>query len=60
MSRFLVYIDGKFLTQVIEERTRGDLHLNLMVTTEEKLLRDMKVGCSDHEIIELKIEEGTR
>ena len=61
-SKFLVYIDGKFLIQVTEEMTSRDSLLNLMLTNEEKLFRGVKVrgsvGCSDHEIVELRILRG--
>lgn len=61
-SRFLACLDGKFLIKLIEEMTRGDSLLNLMLTNEEQLSRDVKmrssVGCSDHEIVELRILRG--
>ncbi|PKU31506.1 rna-directed dna polymerase from mobile element jockey-like [Limosa lapponica baueri] len=57
--RFLQCIDDNFLTQMLEEPTRRDALLDLVLTNKEGLVEDVKVGgslgCSDHEKMEFRI-----
>ncbi|GAB0175916.1 mitochondrial enolase superfamily member 1 [Grus japonensis] len=57
--RFLHSIDDSFLTQVVEEPTRRGVLLDLVLTSREELVEDMKAGgslvCSDHEMVEFRI-----
>jgi len=45
--------------QVVEEPTRKGMLLDLVLTNKEKLIEDVKVGCSlscsDHEMVEFRI-----
>jgi len=60
--RFLQSIDDNFLMQVVEEPTRKGALLDLVLTNEEGLVEDVKVGgrlgCSNHEIMEFRIQRG--
>ncbi|GAB0179400.1 hypothetical protein GRJ2_000405300 [Grus japonensis] len=57
--RFLQSTDDNFLTQVVEESTKGEVLLNLVLTNKGGLVGDVKVGgsldCSDHEMVEFRI-----
>ena len=57
--RFLQSIEDNFLMQVVEEPMRRDELLDLILTTKEGLVEDVRVGCtlgcSDHEMVEFKI-----
>jgi len=57
--RFLQSIDDNFLMQVVEEPTRKGSLLDLVLTNKEGLVEDVKaggsLGCSDHEMVELRI-----
>jgi len=58
---FLQSIDN-FLMQVVEEPTRKDALLDLVLTNKEGLVEDVKVGgrlgCSEHEMVEFRILHG--
>lgn len=60
-KRFLVCVDVKFCTQGIEEPRRRGAMLCL-VLTKEVLVVNLKVnvcfGCSDHEMVEYKSQQG--
>jgi len=60
--RFLQSIDDNFLTQVVEEPTRGGVLLDLVLTNKKGMVEDGKVesslDCSDHEMVEVKILHG--
>ncbi|GAB0203750.1 hypothetical protein GRJ2_002840600 [Grus japonensis] len=63
--RFLECIDGNFvLLQMIEEPTRRGAMLDLVLTNKEGLVGDVKLkgslGCSDHEMVEIKILMAAR
>ncbi|GAB0207232.1 hypothetical protein GRJ2_003188800 [Grus japonensis] len=62
--RFLECMDDNFLLQVIEEPTRRGAMLDLVLTNKEGLVGDVKLkgslGCSDHEMVELKILRAAR
>jgi len=57
--RFLQSIDDNFLMQVVEEPMRRGVLLELVLTNEERLVEDVKVGgslgCIDHEMVEFRI-----
>lgn len=57
--RILESIGGSFLTQILEDPTRADVLLDLILVNWEGLFGDMKVGsslgCSDHEIVNFSI-----
>ncbi|GAB0203230.1 hypothetical protein GRJ2_002788600 [Grus japonensis] len=53
--RFLQSIDDNFLTQLVEEPTRRGMLLDLVLTNKEGLVEDLKVGGSDHEMVEFRI-----
>ncbi|XP_032060951.1 olfactory receptor 14A16-like [Aythya fuligula] len=57
--RFLQCIDDNFMTQVVEKPTRRCVLLDLVVTNEKELVEDVRVGgspgCSDHNVVELRI-----
>jgi len=59
--RFLQSIDDNFLTQVVEEPSRGVL-LDLVLTNKDGLVEDVKIagslGCSGHEMVEFRILHG--
>ncbi|GAB0192671.1 hypothetical protein GRJ2_001732400 [Grus japonensis] len=61
---FLERFDDNFLLQVIEEPTRRGAVLDLVVTNKEGLVGNVKLkgslGCSDHEMVELKILRAVR
>jgi len=48
--------------QVVEEATRKGALLDLVLTNKEGLLKDVKfggrLGCSDHEMVEFRIQRG--
>ncbi|PKU46943.1 glycerol kinase [Limosa lapponica baueri] len=58
-KRFLHCIDDNFLMQLVEEPTRREALLDLLLTDKEGLVEDIKVegnlGCSDHGKIEFRI-----
>jgi len=62
--RFLECTDDNFLFQVIEEPTRRDAMLDLLLTNKEGLVGNVKLkrilGCSDDEIVEFKIRRAAR
>ncbi|GAB0182896.1 hypothetical protein GRJ2_000754900 [Grus japonensis] len=62
--RFLECTDDNFLLQVIEEPTRRGAMLDLVLTNKEGLVGNVKLkgslGCSDQEMVEFKISEGTQ
>lgn len=59
--RFLECIDHSFLAQVIEEPTKKDILLNLILMNKKVLVGDVKVGdsvgSSDCERVELRKRE---
>ena len=63
-KRFLQCVEDNFLTQVVEEPTRQGVFLDLVLTNMDGLVRDVKVGgsvgCSNHEMVEFKMELGGR
>ncbi|GAB0185298.1 hypothetical protein GRJ2_000995100 [Grus japonensis] len=62
--RFLECVDDNFFLQVIEEPRRRGAMLNLVLTNKEGLVGNVKLkgslGCSDHEMVELKILRAVR
>jgi hypothetical protein len=56
---FLEYMDDNFLTQHVTEPTRRENTLDLVISTEENLIEEIKVGeefgTSDHQIIRFNI-----
>ncbi|GAB0181498.1 hypothetical protein GRJ2_000615100 [Grus japonensis] len=62
--RFLECVDDNFLLEVIEEATRTGAMLDLVLTNKEGLAGNVKLkgsfGCSDHEMVELKILRAAR
>lgn len=52
--RFLECVDDSFLIQDDNELKRGGSLLNL-AANKEKWFGDMKVGCSDHDVVESSI-----
>ena len=58
-ERFLECVEDSFLTQLVQEPTRGGALLDLLFTNSEGLLGDVKAGdCleqSGHEIVKLSI-----
>ncbi|GAB0179147.1 hypothetical protein GRJ2_000380000 [Grus japonensis] len=62
--RFLESVDDNFLLQVIEEPTRRGIMPDLVLTSKEGLVGDVKLkgslGCSDHEMVEFKILRAVR
>ncbi|KAJ7400195.1 hypothetical protein BTVI_107529 [Pitangus sulphuratus] len=60
--KFLQITEDNFLIQVVEEPTRKGVLLDLLLTNQEGLVEDVKVGgsldCSDHEMVELRILHG--
>ena len=63
-KRFLECVEGGFLTQLVQEHTRGGALLDLLFANREGLMGDVKVGdClgqSDHEIAEFSILSDAR
>lgn len=61
-SRFLECIDNNVLIKVTKDPTRKCALLNLMLTNNEELIMDVKVGgclgCRDHEMVEFRILGG--
>ena len=62
--RFLECDDDNFLLQVIEEPTRRDAMMDLVLTNKEGLVGNAKLkgslGCSDLEMVEFKILRAAR
>ena len=62
--RFLECIDDNFLSQALDEPMRRGALLDLVLTNEEGLVRNVKLkgslGCSDHEMVEFKILRAPR
>ncbi|KAK4832998.1 hypothetical protein QYF61_027022 [Mycteria americana] len=52
-------VDDNFMTQVIKELTKTEAVLDLILTNKDEPVGDMKVGdslgCSDHEMVELRV-----
>ena len=63
-KRFIQCVEDNFLMQVVEEPTRRGVLLDLVLTNRDGLVRDVKVGgslgCSNHEMVEFKMELGGR
>lgn len=61
-SREFLESTGRFLTQLVEELTRGGSLLDLICANNGELLRDVKVWCSfacnDHGMVEFRITRG--
>ncbi|CAM2095472.1 unnamed protein product [Caretta caretta] len=57
--KFLESVGDNFLAQVLEEPTRGDAFLDLLLTNRVELVGEAKVdgnlGGSDHELVEFRI-----
>jgi len=57
--RFLKLIEDKFLVQLLNKLTRGEVLLDLVLTNAEGLIKEIKIGgnlgCSDHALVELMI-----
>ncbi|GAB0182816.1 hypothetical protein GRJ2_000746900 [Grus japonensis] len=62
--KFLECVDDNFLLQVTEEPMRRGAMLDLVLTTKEGLVGDVKLkgslGCSDHETVEFNILRAAR
>ena len=56
---FLESVQDNFLVQVINEPTRGEALLDLVLTNAEESTREVKIGgslgCSDHALVEFVI-----
>ncbi|GAB0186388.1 hypothetical protein GRJ2_001104100 [Grus japonensis] len=61
--RLLECIEDNFLSQVIDNPTRGDAILDLLVTNASELISDVKIGgslgCSDHLLVEFAVLRDT-
>ena len=57
--RFLESSEDNFLAQVIDELTRGEALLDLVLTNAEESVKEVKIegslGCSDHDMVEFVI-----
>ena len=57
--RFLESVEDNFLVQVIDEPTRGEALLDLVLTNAEESIKGVKIGgslgCSDHALVEFVI-----
>jgi len=57
--RLVESIDDNFLVQVVDRPTRGEVLLDLLLTNEEEIIKDVNVGgslgCSDHALVEFVI-----
>lgn len=57
--KFLKLIEDKFLVQLLNKLTRGEVLLDLVLTNAEGLIKEIKIGgnlgCSDHALVELMI-----
>ena len=57
--RFLKLTEDKFLVQLLNKLTRGEVLLDLVLTNAEGLIKEIKIGgnlgCSDHALVELMI-----
>ena len=53
---FLESVQDNFLVQVINEPTRGEALLDLVLSNEEESIREVKIGgslgCSNHALVE--------
>jgi len=62
--KFLQCVDDNFLLQVIEQPMRRGAMLDLVLTSKEGLVWNVKakgsLGCSDHEMVEFKILRAAR
>ncbi|GAB0190175.1 mitochondrial enolase superfamily member 1 [Grus japonensis] len=60
--RFLQSIDDNFLIQVVDDPTRREVLLDLVLMNKEGPVGDMNaggsLGCSDHEMVEFRILHG--
>ncbi|XP_064901183.1 uncharacterized protein LOC135577216 [Columba livia] len=60
--RFLQIIDDNFLTQVVEKPMRRRVLLDLILTNQEELVGDVKLGgslgCNNHEMVKFRILHG--
>jgi len=58
-KRFLECVDSSFLFQVVQEPTRKGAMLDLVLTSEEGLVSNVKLkgslGCTAHKIAEFKV-----
>jgi len=41
--------------QVINQQTRGDAWLDLVLTNKKEVVEDGSFGCSDHEIVKFNV-----
>lgn len=61
--RFLKLIEDKFLVQLLNKLTRGEVLLDLVLTNAEGLIKEIKIGgnlgCSDHALVESVILKAT-
>ncbi|PKU28257.1 dtw domain-containing protein 2 [Limosa lapponica baueri] len=58
--KFLECIDDNFLLQVMEEPTRKGAMLDLVLTNKGRLVENIMLKGSDHEMVEFKILRSTR
>lgn len=52
-------VENNFLVQIFEKTTRGEALLDLMLTSADDLIKEVKIGCSlgcsDHAVVEFVI-----
>jgi len=57
--RLLECVEAKFFSQIIDNPTRGDVILDLLVIYANELFSDVKIGgnlgCSDHALVEVSV-----
>lgn len=62
--RFLECVDQNFLVQVLDKPTKAEALLDLMLTSAEQTIKEVKTGvsldCSDHILIEFVISRNKR
>ena len=62
--RLLEFVEDNFLSQAIEDPTRGDAILDLLLTSANELIGDIRIGgclgCSKHAMIEFMLQRDMR
>ena len=62
--RLLEFVEDNFLSQAIEDPTRGDAILDLLLTSANELIGNIRIGgclgCSDHGMVEFILQREMR